>query len=265
MKQTLILLRKAKTGFNVFIELLIWFLLERKKFYRYLINQYAIKKIKPFKPLSWKHKTRYFVGIYEERKVFIKTGGRFHLTKREVETINRVMKSNPELVDHLPNIITYELSPPFCFVVEDFIDGISLLEFKKTLVTIDERTLLINQIYDLYLGLIKAEVNHMDIRPENFLIRRTDAEICVVLIDFAFSIAEPVILYPEITNNRYNINIIKHLGSNYKPEVGYWDDAYSFLEVMRFIDPDLKINYPNIWLRLNFDTGKRLIKLNDLI
>ncbi len=214
---------------------------EKKELYEQLKN---VKDLKPFRPLRWKHEVCYFTGSLNGKKVFIKTGGQVNTTGREVYAMNYAVAHSELLKTHIPAI--YESASNY--LIEEMVEG-------KPLPISDEY---VDQLYEIYNELKRCDVLHLDIRPDNFIVK---ADGTLVLIDFGYALVNTRDIYGMIERNETAKSIIKDVGSKYSPKNGTADDAYSMLLTMKYVCPSLLQKYPTIWKELNEDIGERAVTL----
>lgn len=262
LKYIFVFFRKSRTAFFLYIDYIKWLLNTKKRFYAFMANEYSIEKMKTFKVSTWKHGVKYFIGFRGDKKLFIKTGGRFNLIPREKEALEKIKTYNKDFTMHFPNVVAINADPPFHFIAEEFIEGTNLEKLIniKTLQRkeIDDIT---EQIFRIYEILKETKIKHMDIRPSNFIIASKENNLLVVLIDFGFAISKDEAFFPEINKSKKNLKILKTLGGGFNPAVGLWDDAFSTLLTLKTLDYSFKKKHQNYWLRLNEDIGSNLTKL----
>ncbi len=106
-----------------------WAVIKRLPFYKYVNQQYNVKKIKPFNPLRWKHGVKYFIGEKDGKKVFIKTPGFIDTIKREKISLVEAKTRSVFLSKHIPSLISENIDDEL--LIEEKIEGIRLDKIKK--------------------------------------------------------------------------------------------------------------------------------------
>ena len=213
----------------------------KKKLYEKLKD---VKNLEPFHPLRWKHQVCYFTGMLDGKKVFIKSGGEVNTTEREVYAMKYAREHSEVLKKHIPTVIS---STSDC-VIERFVEGRVLTENEKH----------INQLYEIYTEMKRCGILHLDIRPENFIVK---ADNTIVLIDFGYALVNTTDAFDRIEKTKETKSILRDVGSKYSPKNGTADDAYSMLLTMKYVCPSLIQKYPTIWKKLNEDIGERAVLL----
>lgn len=207
-------------------------------------NLKAVQELKPYRPLRWKHQVCYFTGTLNGGRVFIKTGGEVNTVEREVFAIIYAGKQSEALKKHIPAVI----SSTQHFLIEEFVEGKALIE--------DDRY--IDQLYEIYTEMKRCGLLHLDIRPDNFIVKDDGT---LILIDFGYALVNTIDVYDRIEKTKAAKSIIKDVGSKYSPKNGTADDAYSMLLTMKYVCPSLLQKYPAIWKELNEDIGERAVSL----
>lgn len=232
---------KGLTAFKALLYYISWNIKDKKRLYKQLND---VNHIKPFKALRWKHKVCYFMGEMNGKKVFIKTGGEVNTTEREVYALTYAADNSDILKYHIPLI--YRSTDRF--LIEERIDGKKLTE--------DDRY--VSQLYDIYSEMKKLGILHLDIRPDNFIVKNDGT---LILIDFGYALVNSTDIYNKIKKTAAAGGIMKKVGSEYAPKNGTADDAYSMLLTMKYVCPSLLKMYPSVWREMNEDIGERKVDL----
>lgn len=232
---------KGITAAKAIIYYVKWQMVQKKKFYGLLNN---VHNLRPFRPLRWKHKVCYFTGTLNGEKVFIKTGGEINTTGREVYAMTYAAEHSCILKKHIPNILTSGKD----YLIEELVVGSPMIKNEQ----------LIPQLYEIYKELRRYRILHLDIRPDNFIIK-PDGEL--ILIDFGYALVNSKDIYNRIEKTNKAKAIIKNVGSKYSPKNGTVDDAYSMLLTMKYVCPSLLQKFPEIWKELNEEIGVRAVSL----
>lgn len=232
---------KGVTAAKAAIFYIKWNVNDKKSLYK---NLKDVKELKPFRPLRWKHQVCYFTGKVKGKRAFIKTGGEVNTTEREVYAIRYAGTHSEILKKHIPNVIFSNQD----YLIEELVDG--------KVLNADDRY--IEQLYEIYKEMKRCGILHLDIRPNNFIVKKDGT---LILIDFGYALVNTTNIYDRIEKTRVAKSIIKDVGSNYSPKNGTADDAYSMLLTMKYICPSLLQKYPSIWKELNEDIGEHSVNL----
>lgn len=253
-------IRKAYTAVKAFFLFVLWMFTEKHKLYKYLEEAQNISEIKVFDFLHWKHGVKYFVGLQNNIKVFIKTGGKIDTTQREYEALCRARERSSYLAKHVPEA-SMEVLKDESLLIEKMIEGESLDRMAD--LAEKDKAEIVNQIYQIYLELRSNDICHLDVRPANFLVSMDRSNIVVYLIDFGYALVDTKDIYNYINKTNITKKVIKNLGSNYACQNGTWDDAYSFLLTLKKVEPSLLEKNYNIWKTLNEDIGINVIDMKE--
>lgn len=237
------------------ISYLKWILFEKKRICNDLMSKYCVTSIREFKPMTWKNGVKYFVGNVKEKKVFIKTGGKLNIVTRELKTMQYIKQK--KLLEQATVDLYNKPSENDNVVIVSFIEGKSLLEYKNA--SEDISTDIIKQLYAIYCALRDNNIYHLDIRPQNFIVKERDGKVKVIIIDFGFALVDCEDVYSMINATEKNKKFMSGLGAECAMKNGVLDDAYSMLLTMKYVCPSLIKKHHNIWLELNNDIGRRQV------
>ena len=190
-------------------------------------------------------------------KVFIKTKGKIDTIDREKAAIKYAIEKKPSLKQYLPSIIN--ISTHDDFIIEEYIEGESL--GKYVFLSSQDKEVIISQIYSLYIELKEIKLKHLDIRPDNFVIKNDGGHIKCVLIDFGYGLINDNRIFYGAKQSKKTLKEIRNLNSLNRLYNDSWDEAYSFLMTMKFIEPSfIKTNY-NMWKIINDDIGCDVVSI----
>jgi serine/threonine protein kinase len=184
-----------------------------------------IKEIFFFNFLKWHNGYCYFIGIYLEKKVFIKIDTKLHLLVNDKLAYNLCRDL---MQDDLVDILHYSLDGKIQFVVYEFFNGNVL----------DESTLFNNFEYlDDIVGILNNLSNtgviHRDIKLDNFLVSNNKLKI----IDFTFSNSNIHKDFKDLNvKDSHNCFLLEFLGSGFNPSPFVWDDYYSFYTILKKLE-----------------------------
>ncbi|MCM3378792.1 MULTISPECIES: protein kinase domain-containing protein [Shouchella] len=208
---------------------------------RSLKNYYNIRKLRPFRFFTWHHGCNYYLGNLGEHTKFIKLSNDKFIIRNEYEALIELQKSiSINNMYHFPRNVEFREMNRFDYLIQDFIEGYSLTEFKKDLVqsySVQEQIKLIKSFEIILEELHKSKLVHRDVRPANIIIEKSSENGIgnVVLIDFAFALKNTEGNLKLFLTKQNEINVLKELGEGYSPRSLYWDDAYSFLLIIQEI------------------------------
>ncbi|WP_062532640.1 protein kinase domain-containing protein [Jeotgalibaca dankookensis] len=251
-------LQNIKTKISMLIKKISWLVVYGAYFKYKLDKNYDIENVKIFKFSDWHLGCNYFIGYSKKNgeKVFIKTGGKYKLAKRESDIINYLIKMDNKAEKYIPRIIAADNDSVVSFIAIEYIEGVTLKKhFEENEVNsvglIEEVIKDLNTLLDI---LHKNNVIHRDIRPDNVMVKNGATHL--VLIDFAFAISTEIDTLGETDLVLKNPDILNTLGEEYKPRKFYWDDAYSINMLVEEIVPSYSKIYPTIYNEINSKIGK---------
>ncbi|WP_035291747.1 AarF/UbiB family protein [Clostridium sp. KNHs214] len=215
------------------IRAFIWLLLKYSKFKK-ILNEYGISRVKPYKFFIWHHGSHYFTAFTTEdnKKVFIKTGGKYNLIYREASVLKYIQKNKDKNSKwSIPNIVQCLEKGEFSFLAIEYIDGLNLSKLiEDNVLTPNNQIELLQQFNEICDFFFEHKLIHRDIRPDNIIINLTPTFLQVILIDFAFTVSDFKKEYNELQVVKES-NLLYRLGAGLNPEPFVWDDAYSFCKV----------------------------------
>jgi serine/threonine-protein kinase len=100
-----------------------------------------------------------------------------------------------------PNLLTiYEIGKegPIHFIATEFVDGVTLREYMRTPLQLNETLRIVIQIAEALAAAHEAGVVHRDIKPENIMLRRRD--LIVKVLDFGLAKVSEEFREPEISD-----------------------------------------------------------------
>lgn len=187
------------------------------------LKSVGVRDIKLFRFKNWHHGFAYFIGIYDDKKVFVKFDTKFHLLCND-KLVYEICK--PYLSEEMVDILASDTDCKIEYIVYEFIeDSIELNEQ----ILIDNPNYIEQIIY--ILNTISSQgIIHRDIKLDNFLVVDNKLKI----IDFTFAISENFKdLDTSISDNCYTLEFLG-MGLNPKPFV--WDDYYSITQILSKIE-----------------------------
>lgn len=265
LKLFVIYLKRCVKPIFRYIIALRWVTLEFGPFKKHLYDKNKVVKMRPFKMHTWHMGHRYFVGKLESQKpVFIKTGGKYRLITNEIVSLKRVARNDSDFSVKTPQVLGYETSETYDYMILEFLNGIPLNEVLSIYqLSYEQKSSIINQLFEMVLLLDKSRIIHRDIRPENIMVsydRKGNVEL--TLIDFSFALvkdqpckSDKEAVYPDKT--------LRTLGGNFKPSFYVWDDAYSILLICSLVDTSFKKDFFKIWQELNIRMGVNQYTVRD--
>ena len=205
----------------------------------------GVENVKAFKVKNWHFGYKYYTGIYNSKKVFIKYNSNEKIILNEVENINYLNDSD-FLKMRLPKLIIYKVLKKGAFLIEDFLTYDNLKNSIEK-----NRNMNLKKVYSEFILIIKEfqkkEFLYLDINPLNIYIDDNDN---VLLIDLGFSLMKNK-NFSFVGNKRKQKFIISHLNKYSRLERGYIDDAISFIVLSEFICPEFIAKYSEEWKEMN--------------
>lgn len=168
----------------------------------------------------------YYKGKLNGNPVFIKWSTNNQAIKNEFQYARCLYEQNPS---HFIKPIFYKEGDKGGFIVFDYITG-DILEDKivKGTLTSNEKKTVVTSGFEILKQLKAANCSHRDVRPANILI---SSEGKILLIDFQFAV--PIKGYKEKKYVRKNPQFAYGLGAEFAMARLKWNDAHSFLEIIK--------------------------------
>lgn len=171
----------------------------------------------------------YFKGKYEGREVFIKYGGIGETCLNEYERTRKVFDLYPQ---HFVEPIAIEQNDRDYYIISEWVDSVSIEDYLKN-ATQQQISDIKQQLIEIYNALLKADVMHRDIRPDNLLVTGNTLK----LIDFQYALdrTNPKELSCVLNETKVAIR----LGNRKFRYKGYaWRDSSSILKIMKHFGMD---------------------------
>lgn len=168
----------------------------------------------------------YYKGQLNGNPVFIKWSTNSQAIKNEFEFSNILYQRDQS---YFIKPIFYKEDSIGSFIVFDYVIG-DVLENKmnQNLLSSDEKKNIVVSASKILNYLKQCNCAHRDVRPANIIITPRGQ---ILLIDFQFAV--PIKGYKEKKYIRKKPNLIYDLGSQYAPAKFKWNDAHSFLEIIK--------------------------------
>ena len=172
--------------------------------------------ISTFKFKYWHDRVSYIVAVNKKGdKVFIKTSGSYSAAKREFKALTLLSsKTNNQ---YFPTVLGFINIYIVSFVIIEFIEGETIT---SKIISKEAAKLFCKSVNE---SLIRANIIHRDIRPENILVKHSGTPI---LIDFGWAVIEGDDFY-DFKNKK----TLRHLGQSFKTGDYNWNDSYSLKKV----------------------------------
>lgn len=212
-----------------------------------ILSNIGIDKIEKFNVKQWHLGYRYYVGIYNGKRVFIKYNNNSNWIKHEIDIMTHIINNSRYLNKKIPYLYNFIITEKYGLLVEEFIEY-KPLKYHINNESVIDNTKVVMQIIEIIKEFQKIGIMHADINSENvYLSEESD----IYIIDFGFSIEKGKYDFSYIGNKHKQNLILFNLNSKNRIEAGYIDDAYSFLEICKEIDSNfISSNYEN-WLEIN--------------
>ena len=219
-----------------------------------------IDNAKPFNMLKWHFGYKYYIGLYNGKKVFIKYNSNYKWIEYEYNNFKYLKDNSKFIYERIPLIYLYKKIKKHAFLVEEFFSFSSLdyyVENKDKInfdVIYEELKTVLNESQ-------KINFKFLDLNPTNIFINDDCSK--VYLIDLGFS-----------NLNKNNINfidnmklrkmIINNLNDFSRLDVGVIDDAYSIIQICKKIDSRFISNKYEKWMELNKMMGISVFNKKEL-
>lgn len=224
-------------------------------------NKQNILNIKEFKINSWHFNYRYYTGLLNGKKVFIKYNKNPNWIKHEIDNMNYINENSNFLKNKTPKLILYKINKKYGYIVEEYFEYDSIkksIEINKKI----DKNKIYNQFIEILLELQSIKFMHLDLNEENLLL---SSENDVYFIDLGFSFINDNFNIDFLGNNHTQKLILNNLNRDTRLEEGYIDDAISFLEIAKKIDTDFISNFHEEWIKLNDMSEKLYFNYKEII
>lgn len=228
-----------------------------KKFAQFLESEYGITELQQFTaPEKFSYNTNsIFLGKDKEGNTrFIKTCRKADVCENEYFRSLELWQQSPT---HFVRPLAYRAEKPFAFVISEFCPSIPLDKYlQENKLSDEEKKIFIEDIYQIFKALQRANIIHRDICAKNFLIYNNH----LVLIDCQLAVRsdnyKEISLFPNIEivcryNKRHALN-----------ELLQWDDTYALIKYLKTIGPanDNKGRYNEILKEIREAIGKLTVE-----
>ena len=251
---TLVYVFRAIKGFLVRTN---WHLREKKRDYEALKSIGDIK-LRPISINSWHLGNSFFKCTKGNEVFFVKRIRNKFLAQREVGFYTDIFSQNDsELVEYLPKYYASFNSKEDTYIVLEYIDWktISRTEYKQ--LTMEDRQDYVLTLFKILNLLRDHHYTHNDIRKENIFIK--DGKVKLFDYGYAVKFEDADNLRNTATNNE-----LKRLNENNRPSSEYLDDAYSMLNIMKSINPEMYYNQSDLLKRMNALIGSKQVPIAKL-
>jgi serine/threonine protein kinase len=194
-------------------------------------------ELRPFRPWSWKHDSRYLFARRGAEPVFIKLLDDAELASREVAIHQHLLRLPQPREPWFAPLVASGSSLGQHWLAFHRLTGVPLSRLEHAALRAAPRERYLTGLAEAYARLGEAQLIHRDIRPANLLVPSDGGNL--VLIDFAFAVGTGVRAHEfgELELTPRHRRRLRRLGYGYNPEPGCWDDAHSITRVMEYIDP----------------------------
>ena len=210
-----------------------------------------IEKPTKFNVSHWHLGYRYYTGIYNNKKVFIKINKKINWIKHEYEIFEYIKENSNNLYNRVPKIYKYVETPRYSYIIEEFVNYKRLKDIISTNKEVEK-----DKVYKEFIDIIKELHNiyllHMDINDENVYI---DDDNNIYLTDFGFSLISNNIQLDFIGDKKDEKYIFENLNNVSRLEEGFIDDAISFLKISKDIDKNFYTEYHDFWKEISKLSG----------
>lgn len=237
-------LLKVKYILRTTIPLYIDFILTNNSFKKKLKNN-GIASLKEYKVKTWHLGYKYYTGYIDNEKVFIKYNKNYKWIEYEYNNFNYLNKSS-YFKTLLPKVYSYiKLKKGSCIVIE-FLNYNSISNCISNNININKE-----KIYGEFEKILIESQNinfkFLDLNPSNIFI---DENNNLYLIDLGFSnLTKDNISF--IDNMHIRSLIINNLNDFSRLDKGVIDDAYSIIQISKYIDPKFISNNYEYFKKFN--------------
>ena len=219
------------------------------------IASVGVKHIKVFNFKHWHLGYKYFIGFYNEKKVFIKYNSNKNIILNEYDNLEYIKNNSLFLKNIIPVLYLKKEVGESAFIVEEFYEYNNLNYYIRNNIEINY-----NKIYKTFIEIIKEFQKigfmHLDINKSNIFL---DDNCNVFLIDFGFSLIKGNNF--DFLPKKIRKFVIKHLNDETRLDIGYIDDAISFLIISSYINNNFISSNRSDWLIMNKLSGNLYYKV----
>lgn len=230
----------------------------------FLLTDFGICNVVPFRFLAWHSGSKYFTGIRldSDLRLFVKFSSEPDVIRREVSAITHLQAVTSSQAAHFPEVVAHGFDP-YPFIAIRFLQAptlATLLERAPALAS-EQKVVLLQQFVSLLHHLHEARIIHRDITPANLLVcsdsvaPATAYSLRIVLVDFAFALHLPVHNPHDASVTTDSIKTLQVLGDGLNPRPFVWDDAYSLCAIAQTIDNDCSVKFPKPFSHLQSKIG----------
>ena len=168
----------------------------------------------------------YFTGYYKGKKIFVKYGGFGNTCLNEYKMTSRAYSYAPQ---HFLQPLFFSEKGPY--IIYEYVERIPLEAFLVDKNNKEEKSLIGNQIFEIYEALKKANIIHRDIRPDNIVVVHEK----LILLDFQFALDAKE--KKEIEGMYFDMAC--GLGKGFRYSAYAWNDGASFKQLVKKLDLNL--------------------------
>lgn len=214
---------------------------------RTYLAKWNITNVKTLDCKAWHTDFYYFTGSQYGKKLYIKCSPDHLRIAHELKIIQK-LGCIKDLEGRYPKLIQHIKGDKYSFLIEEFYEYPSLATLieKNLLLESDKKIIFSQFIY--FIDTFKDNYFiHADVRPENFFYQNG----MLYMIDFGFSFFTSTegdyFSFIERKDRQY---LFSAINKKYRLQEKYFDDAYSFLKICKYIDSSFFTKYHEIWTDL---------------
>ncbi len=183
---------------------------------------YGIRCLKIFKFNNWHHGFCYFIGVYSEKKVFVKVDTRIHCVCNDKKAFE-ILSTSQVMADKLISVEGECLKGKIQFVLYEFLQGSELTHelLKKNRLYFVQMIAMVNEIS-------KYNIIHRDLKLDNFYV---DMNGELKIIDFTFAYSKLYSFQELCLDKLTHCSLLESLGNGLNPKAFLWDDFYSLHKI----------------------------------
>lgn len=187
------------------------------------LKELNLKRITIFNFLKSHDGYLYYYGFLKEMKVFVKVDTRLYHLKNEVVFYN-IFKDKLSLIQ----VLDFYENQDFQILISEFTEDKQLNESE---IIANPKILL--DIFEILKIINHNLVIHRDVRLENFIIH--DGHVRIIDFTFATSLQSLHLFKNLSVENNYELEVLKKIGCNFKPNILEWNDFYSMHQIIEQI------------------------------
>lgn len=231
----------------------LWQLNDKREDRRVLYSE-GIRRIKPLSSSGWHYGTYFFKCSGDDSFYFVKKIKNESIAMREVDFYSMALDSQSEILNYVPKYYKSINNNGYTYILMEYVGWIRMDHIKRNDLSINERCEIVSNLFSLYKLLLELKISHNDIRKENFFVCGKN----IKLFDFGYSVRFDKKEALICQTSKYELS---RLNEKNRPNDDCIDDAFSMLNIMKSINPDMYANQKDLWIKMNDYIGENIVSI----